>query len=55
MGGRLADIRSKANMTAAFDTFLEFALSETGSTVGEVATRRVFADVKSGRRFKVLK
>ena len=33
MGGRLADIRSKANMTAAFDTFLEFALSETGSTV----------------------
>ena len=54
MGGRLPDIRAKANMTAAFDTFLEFALSETGSTVGEVPTKRVFADAKSGRRFKVL-
>ena len=53
MGGALPDIRAKANMTAAFDTFLEFALSPTGSTGGVNPVRRVFADAKSGRRFKI--
>ena len=55
MGGRLPDIRTKANMTAAFDTFLEFALSPTGSLNPQNPVRRVFADAKSGRKFKSLK
>ena len=46
----MPDIRTKANMTAAFDTFIEFAESPTGA-LGVNPVRRVFADAKSGRKF----
>ena len=50
----MPDIRTKANMTAAFDTFIEFAESPTGA-LGVNPVRRVFADAKSGRKFTLPK